>query len=102
MHFTTIKMHLKDNKILCISIEFILHSKELSPYKPKKLIMNKILNFPFCMLLFCLFLPQFAVSQTGASLIFKSGDYVKHDTALGNFGTQNFTIETWLKVSQYK
>lgn len=61
--------------------------------------MKKIFHFILYTLCIMVLHTHFASAQTGASLLFKTGDYITVDTSLGNFSTQNFTIETWFKVS---
>jgi YVTN family beta-propeller protein len=61
--------------------------------------MKKLFILPVLLLAFVAGNVQFASAQSGACLAFKAGDYVTLDTSLGNFGTQNFSIETSFKVA---
>ena len=38
-------------------------------------------------------------AQTGAALSFTGNEWVSLNTSMGNFGTGNFTIETWYNTS---
>ncbi|MBK8683861.1 MAG: hypothetical protein IPN26_02130 [Bacteroidetes bacterium] len=53
------------------------------------------------MLICCIILSQaqFLQAQSGESLNFANGDYVDFGNTLGNFGTGNFTFETWFKTT---
>jgi hypothetical protein len=59
-------------------------------------------RFNFRIILVLFFLTSWsswATAQTGEALHFASGDYIDLGNSLGNFGTGQFTFETWFKTS---